>query len=258
MVPGIDDGAPDLETSLAMARCAVEDGIEVVACTPHIFPGLYENTGAQIRAAVAALQAELDKEGIPLTLTTGADVQLCVDLVAGLRSGRILSLGDTRYFLFEPPHHTAPPRIEDTVFAAMAAGYHPIITHPERLHWIESHYETMVRIAKAGAWMQLTAGSVTGRFGKRPQYWSERMLDEGLVHILATDAHNMRNRRPLLSPARDAVARRLGEQAAIDMVVTRPRAVLENAPPSMLPDVIGAPKAPATGFGFLRRLFKAA
>jgi protein-tyrosine phosphatase len=84
------------------------------------------------------------------------------------------------------------------------------------------------------------------------------MLDEGLVHILATDAHNMRNRRPLLSPARDAVARRLGEQAAIDMVVTRPRAVLENAPPSMLPDVIGAPKAPATGFGFLRRLFKAA
>eukprot|EP01030_Chromulinospumella_sphaerica_P013527 gene13527-13310_t len=155
MAPGIDDGAPDLETSLAMARCAVEDGITVVACTPHIFPGLYENTGPQIRAAVAALQAELDANEIPLTLTTGADVQLCVDLVAGLRSGRILSLGDTRYFLFEPPHHTAPPRIEDTVFAAMAAGYHPIITHPERLHWIESHYETMVRIAKAGAWMQL-------------------------------------------------------------------------------------------------------
>ena len=258
MVPGIDDGAPDLETSLAMARCAVEDGIEVVACTPHIFPGLYENTGPQIRAAIAALQAELDAQEIPLKLTTGADVQLCVDLVAGLRSGRILSLGDTRYFLFEPPHHTAPPRIEDTVFTAMAAGYHPIITHPERLHWIESHYETMVRIAKAGAWMQLTCGSVTGRFGKRPLYWSERMLDEGLVHILATDAHNMRGRKPQMSPARDAVAQRLGEQAAIDMVITRPRAVLENQPPSMLPDAVGAPKAAPTGLGFLRRLFKAA
>ena len=141
---------------------------------------------------------------------------------------------------------------------AMAAGYHPIITHPERLHWIESHYETMVRIARAGAWMQLTCGSVTGRFGKRPLYWSERMLDEGLVHILATDAHNMRGRKPQMSPARDLVAQRLGEQAAIDMVITRPRAVLENQPPSMLPDAVGAPKAPATGLGFLRRLFKAA
>ncbi len=258
LVPGIDDGAPDLETSLAMARCAVEDGIEIVACTPHIFPGLYENTGPQIRAAVAALQTELDAQEIPLTLTTGADVQLCVDLVEGLRSGRILTLGDSRYFLFEPPHHTAPPRIEDTVFAAMAAGYHPIITHPERLHWIESHYETMVRIARAGAWMQLTCGSVTGRFGKRPLYWSERMLDEGLVHILASDAHNMRGRRPQMAPARDIVAQRLGEQAAIDMVVTRPRAVLDNVSPSMLPDPAGAPKQTSTGLSFLRRLFKAA
>lgn len=258
LVPGIDDGAPDLETSLAMARCAVEDGIEIVACTPHIFPGLYENTGPQIRAAVAALQAELDANGIALKLTTGADVQLCVDLVEGLRSGRILTLGDSRYFLFEPPHHTAPPRIEDTVFAAMAAGYHPIITHPERLHWIESHYETMVRIARAGAWMQLTSGSVTGRFGKRPLYWSERMLDEGLVHILASDGHNMRGRRPQMAAARDIVAQRLGEPAAIDMVVTRPRAVLDNASPSRLPEPVSAPKQTSTGLSFLRRLFKAA
>lgn len=258
MLPGIDDGAPDLETALQMARVAVADGIKLTACTPHIFPGLYENTGPQIRQAVAALQQELDDAGINLVLTTGADVQLCPDLVAGLRSGRILPLGASRYFLFEPPHHTAPPRIEDQVFAAMAAGYHPIITHPERLHWIESHYETMKRMAHAGAWMQLTSGSVTGRFGKRPQYWSERMLDEGLVHILATDAHNLRNRAPLLSPARDAVAARLGDQAAIDMVVTRPRAVLEDVAPSRLPDAVGAPKQAATGLGFLRRLFKAA
>jgi len=258
MVPGIDDGAPDLETALAMARVAVADGIQVTACTPHIFPGLYENTGPGIRQAVAALQAELDKAEIPLTLTTGADVQLCRDLVPGLKSGRILSLADSRYFLFEPPHHTAPPRIEDQVFASMAAGYHPIITHPERLHWIESHYETMQRMAKAGAWMQLTSGSVTGRFGKRPQYWSERMLDEGIVHILATDGHNLRNRTPLLSPARDAVAARLGDKAAIDMVLTRPKAVLENLPPSRLPDPVGAQKPSATGFRFLRRLFQAA
>lgn len=258
MVPAIDDGATDLDVALGMARCAVDDGITVTACTPHIFPGLYENTGPGIREAVAALQVEIDKAGIPLKLTTGADVQLCRDLVPGLKSGRILTLADSRYFLFEPPHHTAPPRIEDQVFASMAAGYHPIITHPERLHWIESHYETMQRMAKAGAWMQLTSGSITGRFGKRPQYWSERMLDEGLVHIIASDGHNLRNRSPLMSQARDAVAARLGEKAATDMVLTRPQAVLDDVPPGRLPDTVGATKPSGGGLGFLRRLFQAA
>lgn len=259
MLPGIDDGAPDLETSLAMARMAVADGIQITACTPHIFPGLYENVGADIRARVAALQAELDKEDIPLTLTTGADVQLAPDLAGGLKSGRILPIGSSRYFLFEPPHHTAPPRLEDAVFNVMAAGWHPIITHPERLHWIEGGYDTMKRLAHAGAWMQLTCGAVTGRFGKRPQYWSERMLDEGIVHILATDAHNVRKRSPVMSEARDMVAERLGEQAAIDMVLTRPKAVLDDLAPSMVPPPVGAPaKAPATGFSLLRRLFNAA
>lgn len=257
ILPGIDDGAPDLETALAMARRAVEDGIRVTACTPHIMPGYYENTGPGIRQAVAALQAELDSRDIPLRLTTGADVHLVPALVPGLTSGEMLTLGDSRYFLFEPPHNVAPPRMADSVFDVMSAGYHPVITHPERLRWIEDHYPLMRQLAGAGAWMQLTAGSVTGRFGKRALYWSERMLDEGLVHILATDAHNMRGRSPVLSEAVEAVGRRLGEAAALDMVVTRPQAVLDDAPPSSVAPAVGVER-PLAKSGFLQRLFKAA
>lgn len=259
ILPGIDDGAPDLELSLAMARRAVEDGITVTACTPHIMPGYYENTGPEIRQHVVALQAALDEHEIPLRLTTGADVHLVTDLIAGLKSGRILTLNDSRYFLFEPPHNVAPPRMGDSIFSVMTAGYLPIITHPERLRWIEDHYESMGEMVHGGAWIQLTAASVTGKFGKRAQYWSERMLDEGLVHILATDAHNMRTRSPILSEAVEAVAKRLGDQAARDMVFTRPQAVLDNALPSTLPATVAAPKAPARiGGGFFQRLFKAA
>ena len=96
--------------------------------------------------------------------------------------------------------------------ATIAAGYLPIVTHPERLSWIESHYEIMKRLAAGGAWMQLTAGAITGRFGKRPQYWAERMLDEGLVHLIATDAHNLRNRKPQMAEAVGMAAARVGEQ----------------------------------------------
>lgn len=257
ILPGIDDGAPDIDLSLAMARRAVDDGITVTACTPHIMPGYYENTGPGIREHVRALQTVLDENDIPLKLTTGADVHLVTDLVAGLKSGRILSLADSRYFLFEPPHNVAPPRMMDSIFDVMSAGYIPIITHPERLRWIEEQYDVMGQAVHNGAWIQLTAASVTGKFGKRPQYWSDRMLDEGLVHILATDAHNMRTRSPVLSEAVEAVSKRLGEAAAHDMVFTRPQAVLDNVPPSTLAPPVGAPKPPARP-GFFQRLFNAA
>ena len=231
LLPGIDDGAPDLDTALAMARIAVDDGITITACTPHIHPGVYDNDGDGIKAAISALKAELDGQGIALQLVCGADAHIDGALVDGLRSGRVSSLNDTRYFLFEPPHHIAPPRMEDLVFDIMTAGYWPVLTHPERLTWIEDHYDTIVRLADRGVLMQITAGSVEGRFGKRPAYWADRMLDEGLVHVLATDAHNLRNRKPILSVARDLVARRLGEGDALAMVTTRPQAIIEGRTP---------------------------
>lgn len=256
LLPGIDDGAADLALSLEMARCAVADGITVTACTPHIMPGYYENTGPRIRGAIADLRNVLENEGIPLRLVTGADVHLTTDLVDGLSSGRMLTLNDSRYFLFEPPHNTAPPRMADAVFDVMAAGYQPIITHPERLRWIEEHYSLMQQLVRAGVWMQLTAGSVTGRFGKRPKYWSDRMLDEGIVHILATDAHNMRGRNPVLSHAVDLVGKRLGEQSARDMVFTRPQAVLDDQPPSSVVAAVGATRMPEKR-NLFERLFAA-
>ena len=177
------------------------------------------------------MRIELERAEIPLRLICGADTHIDGDLVAGLRSGRVASLNDTAYFLFEPPHHVAPPRMEDVVFDVMAAGYWPVLTHPERLTWIEDHYAAIERMAGRGVLMQITAGSVEGRFGKRPLYWAERMLDEGLVHILATDAHNLRNRKPVLSAARERVAGRLGEAEATAMVTTRPAAIVANRPP---------------------------
>jgi len=255
MLPGVDDGAVDMETALEMARVAVADGITVTACTPHMMPGIYDNTGPQVRKAVAELQTALDEAGIALRLTTGADVHLQQGMSQALSEGRILSLGDSRYFLFEPPHHTAPPRLEDAIFDVMSAGYQPVVTHPERLTWIEDHYDVMCRMAHAGAWMQITCGSVTGRFGRRPQYWAERMLDEGLVHILATDAHNLRNRSPIMSRAREAVAERLGEEAAQDMVLTRPKGILDNAPVSTLPAAVGISQPEKAGPNLFQRLF---
>lgn len=235
LLPGIDDGAPDLDTALAMARMAAADGIRTVACTPHIYAGLYENTGPGIRCAVTELRARIGEAGIDLDLAYGADTHLAPDLMAGLREGRVPSLHGSRYFLLEPPHHVAPPRFEDVVFGLVTAGYVPVITHPERLTWIHDHYPTFGRLVAAGAWVQLTAGSLTGRFGPAARYWGERLLDEGLTHILATDAHGLKNRPPLLAEGREAAARWVGAEEAVHLVQTRPQGILNDTEPGRLP-----------------------
>ena len=172
LLPGIDDGAPDVETALAMARIAVDDGIAFTACTPHIYPGLYENTTRQIRERVGALQATLDAEGIALRLTSGSDAHLTLELLDRLKTGTVPTLNGGRYFLLEPPHHVAPPRFEEAVFNFLVTGYVPVITHPERLTWINTHYEVFRKIALSGGWLQVTAGSLNGRFGNGAKYWA--------------------------------------------------------------------------------------
>ncbi len=232
LLPGIDDGAPDLASALEMARIAVADGILTVVCTPHIYPGLYDNHAGGISGAVEALRVALADAAIPLRLAYGADAHLVPDLLEGVAQRRVPTLAGSRYLLLEPPHHVAPPGFEDHVFRFTAAGYVAVITHPERLGWIETHHAVFARLVKAGAWLQLTAGSLTGRHGRRPRYWSERLLDEGLVHVLATDAHDIRRRPPLLAEGRDAAARRVGAREAERMVVDRPQAVLDDLPPA--------------------------
>ena len=235
ILPGIDDGARDVELSLEMARAYVDQGIQYVACTPHILPGLYHNSGPQIRQAVADLQVEIDNAGIALRLTTGADNHVVQGFVQGLKQGHLLSIADSRYVLVEPPHRVAPPQIETLFFNVLIAGYVPILTHPERLTWIENRYEIMQRLAARGVWMQITSGSLNGSFGRRPRYWAERMLAEGLVHILATDAHNMTHRPPDLMSGVLLAEKLLGRDEAQNLVVTRPHGVLTNREQADLP-----------------------
>jgi protein-tyrosine phosphatase len=243
ILPGIDDGARDSSVALAMARLMVASGVTTAACTPHILPGLYPNSGPGIRDATQRLQALLDQEGIPLRLVTGADIHMMPDFVAGLRSGQLLTLADSRYVLVEPPHHTAPPQLEDFFFNLMVAGYVPILTHPERLSWVPPRYEIIKRLVRTGVWMQITAGSFAGAFGRNALYWAERMLDEGCVHLIATDAHDAERRPPDLAAGRDLVAKRVGPEEAQRLVLTRPAGILEDHDPSSLPGPLGVADA---------------
>ena len=218
-----------------MAHLAVADGVEIAACTPHILPGVYHNTGPQIIAATNVLRRALADAGIRLELISGADAHMTPAFVSKLDAGEILTLGQSRYVLIELPRHVAPIRMEPFFFDILDAAYVPILTHPERLIWIEDRYAAIKRLASSGVWMQITSGSLIGKFGRHARYWAERMLAEGIVHILASDAHDAIRRPPDLSRGWEAAARWVGHCQATHLVSTRPRGVIKNVAPSNLP-----------------------
>jgi len=230
ILPNIDDGAADMPTALSMARMAVSDGTTHIACTPHIVPGVYNNTPGEILRAIAELKLALAEANINLNLVSGADVHLRPDIVDKLTKEELPRINNSRYFLFEPPHHVLPPKIIPLAKEIIGKGYVPILTHPERLTWIENHYDTICELDELGVAIQLTAMSVTGNFGKRALYWSNRMLEEGRVDIIASDAHNTRSRPPGLARARDVIVDKLGSEEAQKMVKGNPNRILKNLP----------------------------
>jgi protein-tyrosine phosphatase len=255
ILPGVDDGATSLAQALDMAQMAVADGIQVMACTPHFMPGVYNNDARDIAYRVDQFSRELRANGVDLQVVLGADAHIRPDFIDALRAHQIPTLNGTRYVLFEPPHDIMPQRIDDLLHNILVAGFVPVLTHPERLRWIEKNYAMVQQLARDGVWMQVTAGSLTGRFGKRPHYWAQRMLAEGLVSILATDAHNTTSRPPLLSEAVAIAEAELGVGEAENLVVVRPRCVLANAPVESVPS-LPAPRRQVPSSGPLwRRLF---
>jgi protein-tyrosine phosphatase len=225
LLPGIDDGSPDLETSLAMARMAVDDGIHTIIVTPHQLGNFAHNHGDDIRARTLELQQLLDAHQIPLEVMPGGDVRIEDGMVEKLVSGQVMTLGDQgRHVLLELPHELYFP-LEPVLDALERQGMIGILSHPERNQGIMRDVSMLESLVERGCLMQVTAGSLMGTFGSRSQELGEWMLEQGMVHFVATDAHGIKSRRPLMNRAYDRVAELIGEDLAADLCSINPELV---------------------------------
>ncbi len=248
MLPGLDDGAVNLGVSLAMAEMAVADGIGTAIVTPHQLGNYSRNRGETIRAYAKRFQRELSQRGVPLRILPGADVRIEPDMFQGLTTGDVASLADRRrHVLLELPHELYMP-LEGLLRTLRSAGMVGILSHPERNQGILSDPGVVAVLVDAGCLMQVTAGSLMGAFGAEIQEFSERLLTEGLVHFLATDAHGTASRRPLLSRAYLRAAELVGQRQADELCCINPAAVVAGR------NVAGGrSRATATTRGWFRR-----
>jgi protein-tyrosine phosphatase len=236
ILPGIDDGVKTEDDAVAFARMAVDDGIETIVATPHCKEGSYENDRPIVLEAVERLRDRLATEGVNVRIEPGAEVHICADLVQRIRDGRAPTLGDNgKSLLLELSLSQYPVELENLVFELKLQGIEVLFAHPERIRFFEDdpgRYEAVVR---QGAYGQITTGSITGRFGETAREFSEELLRKGLVHVLASDAHNMRGRPPVLSRAIEVMIPWVGEARARAMALDAPRAILEARTPELPP-----------------------
>lgn len=227
ILPGIDDGAIDMQMALDMAAIAADDGIEVMACTPHSLPGVYDPKAGDIVQRVAELNERLIDEGIDLAVVTGCEAHVRPDMAARLRSGEVLSIHGGRHVLCEAPPNTLPPHLDRMFHDITAAGYVPILAHVERYRWAERALPWVQNMAAAGVLMQVTAGSFFGEYGHSARELAMRLLDAGLVHIVASDAHDTVRRPPGgLRKAWNLIRTERGEREARMIFRDRPEIIL--------------------------------
>lgn len=226
ILPAIDDGPAGLLETIDMLRIAAGDGITHIVATPHYRHGEYPTT-QDIQDKLAQVQKEIVKNCIAVKLLGGADIRLTYELIEGIGNNAIPTINNSRYFLLELPD-LIPPHLDDFLFEARIKGYVPVITHPERNYSLLTSPEKIGTIREAGVLFQLTAMSVTGNFGRQMKKFTEQLFKKGYVDFVATDAHSIKQRPPLLSKAYRETAGILDKREADKIFFENPKAVIEN------------------------------
>lgn len=227
-LPGIDDGPETMLEALALARAAVFDGITHSVLTSHVHPDRYPNQRRNLEVAVAEFSAQLSQADIALQVRMGGEARLCPELIDLIADNQVPFLGEVggfRILLLEFPHQMIPLGSARFISSLLKQKIRPLIAHPERNKAIMTHPEKVGEFTEMGCWLQLTAGSLAGRFGPQAEQTAFQLIDDGWNCLVATDAHNLGSRPPLLSEGRDALRLRYGEQLAHSMVFDKPASI---------------------------------
>ena len=235
ILSGMDDGAKTFEESLAMAEMAIADGITHVVATPHA-SNEFRFDFAAVQHAAGELQRAV---GDRLKVATGCDFHLSPENVIALkRNAAPFCIHQKEYLLVEFNEFSIPPAVDKTIYELQLWGLRPVITHPERNGIIRAQPERLEKWIRNGCYAQVTGGSLLGAFGPGAQQTSRSWIARGLIHFVASDAHNLTGRPHRLRASYGAVGSEFGDDKAEALFVTNPLAAFEGRPLPHVPEIL--------------------
>ena len=227
ILPEVDDGPKSWEVAVEMCRMAAADGITHTVATPHANSRyLYE------RDYLEELLDELrERVGPAPEFSLGCDFHLSYEnLERALEQPGTYTIGNTNYLLIELSNYSIPNNLVECFSRLGDKGLTPILTHPERNPILQQSPQRILEYAEQGCLIQVTASSMTGFWGERPEIIARWLLDRSAIHVLATDAHETKRRVPILSEARDIAAGIVGAEYASALVEGNPGAIVKGEP----------------------------
>lgn len=243
IIPDLDDGPPDIKTSVSMGRVAAEEGIEAIISTSHSDEAANAGYDAML-ARLEEVRRAWAEAGLSIRLELGVEIFLRPDTVAALRSGALWTLAGSRYVLVEVVYQPWPTYADQALFDLQLAGYTPILAHPERYVPIQNDPNRMYALAERGVLSQVTSAALLGDQGPRARKCAEVLVKHGLTQFLSSDAHGLttRMRLPRLREALQVAEELVGKEAAQALVDENPAHILSKMPLTPNPEKVSGRK----------------
>ena len=226
---GVDDGPKNKAESLKMLQQASSEGITEIICTSHVMHPQYHVNYSLVEEQTIYLRQVLEEHHIPIILHTGHEVRLHEELHTLIMQKQVHTLADSNYILLELPSSTIPAYTKRMIILLKAAGYTPILAHPERNYAIREKPTRLEILIREGALTQITAGSLTGLYGKEVQRLSLALVRANYIHTFGSDAHNVTSRPFLYNRALNYLEKQK-ELDAVDQLLKNNALVIANKP----------------------------
>lgn len=188
LIAGIDDGSPDVETSVSIIKNLIELGFKKIITTPHIMSDFYRNNPTNIKQGLELVRQELKNQSIDFSIEAGAEYFLDYEFAQKLESEKLLSWGDN-YLLVETSFISAPPQFHDTIFKIQLKQYKVVLAHPER--YLFMTIDELKELKQKNVFLQLNLLSLVGYYGKEVEKRAKTLIDLEMIDFVGTDCHNL-------------------------------------------------------------------
>lgn len=191
LLPGIDDGAQNIEQSIELIEKLIAFGYEGAVTTPHVYWDMYRNTPEIILEKLALVRAEIAKRQIPFTLNAAAEYFCDEHFEAQIEQNQLLHFGAAKYVLFEISFVQENINLGRAIFNMRLNGYQPILAHPERYEYWHTDFSRYENMLDKEVLLQVNINSLTGQYGPNVRRTAEKLIERGMVSFIGTDCHHL-------------------------------------------------------------------
>ncbi|MCR5603759.1 MAG: capsular biosynthesis protein [Lachnospiraceae bacterium] len=230
IIPGVDDGSRNMETSLQMLDHAYKEGIRALILTPHYHGGYVETERSRIDEVFARLRELSVKEHPDLKLFIGSEIYYYPSVPEWIEEGRVHTLADSSYVLIEFSPAVEKRELNDAVKNISSFGYRPVLAHVERYDCLVHDSDLIEDLIRRGAYIQVNSRSITGEGGMRIKRFIKKLLKEEWIHFIGTDAHSMGSRRPDMAECAEYILKKCDEEYASAILFGNAVNIVNNKP----------------------------